>query len=129
MAQTALIPCGTIIRAQGAASEAWYNGVRDAEIDRLTRQHADAEARWAAERKRMAEAIASTRREADRARKSNLDRLKGKTRRTQGQRIRERLKGIPAVIIGALMVYTCDFPMMDATRRELRRARRQRLRH
>ena len=114
----------TVIRGQGAC-EAIYNGIRDAEIDRLTRMHTEAAAAWERERKALTDTIASATREADRARKSNLDRLKGKTRRTQGQRIRERLRGVPAVIIGALMVWTCDFPMMDATRKELHRARRR----
>lgn len=119
----------TVIRGQGAC-EAIYNGIRDAEIDRLTRMHTEAAAAWERERKALTDTIASATREADRARRSSLDKL---DRRKATRRRHERLRGIPALIVATVLVIGermkfVEFPALDWARRQTRRARRQRIR-
>ena len=119
----------TVIRGKGGC-EAIYNGIRDAEIDRLTRMHTEAAAAWERERKALTDTIASATREADRARRSSLDKL---DRRKVTKRRHERLRGIPALVVATVLVIGerfkfVEFPALDWARRQTRRARRQRIR-
>ena len=122
----------TVIRGQGAC-EAIYNGIRDAEIDRLTRMHTEAEAAWERERKALTDTIASISREADMARRSSLDKLNKQARKGTKQQRRERLRNIPALIVATVLILgerakVIEFPALDWARSQLLIARRQRIR-